>query len=150
MTFNGCSFLILTILAIIMLLVFLGCVVHPAFLIAALFAIIVLSGVTALLPDDYEVYLSEEQPLYPIDGKDTYVQISDNQSCTYTYVTENENGRYKTSINADNVYFSKNEGASVLNIYMRKYKVCWFYIEEIDHYEFCIPNYDSIYSQKNH
>lgn len=145
-TFYECFFLILT---IIMILVFLGSIVHPAFLIAALFAIIILSGVTALLPDDYEVYLSEEQPLYPIDGKDTYVQISDNQSCTYTYVTENENGRYKTSINADNVYFSKNEGAPVLNIYMRKYKTLWFYIEDLDHYEFCIPNYDLIYSQKN-
>lgn len=67
-----------------------------------------------------------------------------------TFFTMDKDGRkHRESISASNVYVIESADKPVLKTYMRKYED-FEVTEEVDHYEFCIPNYDLIYSQKNH
>lgn len=101
-----------------------------------------------------ELVLEKEQPIYAFDDQKFYIQkseeptglifSSERMKSVYSFVTENENGRYVDKVNANNVYFTITQGTPVLKTYYRQYQKRWYNLKggkQFDHYEFCLPSY---------
>lgn len=88
--------------------------------------------------DSYQVFLSNEQPLCTIEGKDDYIAWEGNTCCFFTM--DKDGRKHRESINASNVYIIESSDKPVLKTYMRKYED-FDATEEVDHYELCLPNY---------
>lgn len=101
-----------------------------------------------------ELVLEKEQPIYAFDDQEFYIQKSEEPAAlifsrgrmksVYSFVTENENGRYVDKVNVNNVYFTITQGTPVLKTYYRQYQKRWYNLKggkKFDHYEFCLPSY---------
>lgn len=104
-----------------------------------LIAILICIPMSESQSDSCQVFLSNEQPLCTIKGKDDYIEWEGN-TC-YFFTMDKDGRKHRESINASNVYIIESSDKPVLKTYMHKY---WDLdaTEEIDHYEFCLPSYD--------